>query len=81
MTKGNAMGYIRMIRSGGFLYTSNSIKFVPDLQNIQKFEELVAKEKLSPETIEAAKYERCVSFRFSFLLIEKQVNNFKQIVE
>jgi len=52
---GNAMGYIRMIRSGGLLYTSNSIKFVPDLQNIPKFEEFVTKERLSPETIESAK--------------------------
>jgi WASH complex subunit 7 len=29
---GNAMGFIRMIRSGGFHYVSNAIKFVPDLQ-------------------------------------------------
>jgi len=52
---GNAMGYIRMIRSGGLLYTSNAIKFVPDLQEIIKFEELVTKENLSPETVEAAR--------------------------
>jgi hypothetical protein len=45
-----------MIRSGGFTYISNAIKFVPDLQDIVNFEELVTKENLSPETIEAAKY-------------------------
>jgi len=52
---GNAMGYIRMIRSGGFQYVSNAIKFVPDLQDIITFEELVAKERLSSETQQAAK--------------------------
>jgi len=52
---GNAMGYIRMIRSGGMNFTSNAIKFVPDLQRIVKFEDLVGKEKLSTETAEASK--------------------------
>ncbi len=52
---GNAMGYIRMIRSGGFQYVSNAIKFVPDLQDIPSFEELVSKEKLSDEAQQAAK--------------------------
>ncbi len=49
------MGYIRMIRSGGFHYISNAIKFVPDLQDIIAFEEFVKKENLSNETAEAAK--------------------------
>eukprot|EP01113_Clastostelium_recurvatum_P020853 TRINITY_DN2468_c0_g1_i2.p1 TRINITY_DN2468_c0_g1~~TRINITY_DN2468_c0_g1_i2.p1 ORF type:complete len:1156 (+),score=429.18 TRINITY_DN2468_c0_g1_i2:487-3468(+) len=52
---GNAMGYIRLVRSGGLHYISNAIKFVPDLQNISKFEELVTKEGLSPETTTASK--------------------------
>lgn len=47
---GNAMGYVRMIRSGGLLYCSNAIKFVPDLKNIVDFEDLVAKERLAAET-------------------------------
>eukprot|EP01117_Protostelium_nocturnum_P006288 TRINITY_DN2269_c0_g1_i2.p1 TRINITY_DN2269_c0_g1~~TRINITY_DN2269_c0_g1_i2.p1 ORF type:complete len:1054 (+),score=430.50 TRINITY_DN2269_c0_g1_i2:224-3385(+) len=50
---GNAMGYIRMIRSGGFGYISNAIKFVPDLQDILNFEEM--SKNLSPESIQASK--------------------------
>jgi WASH complex subunit 7 len=52
---GNAMGYIRMLRSGGFQYISNAIKFVPDLQEIVPFTEMAEKESLSSETVEAAK--------------------------
>eukprot|EP01114_Cavostelium_apophysatum_P015887 TRINITY_DN4419_c1_g1_i1.p1 TRINITY_DN4419_c1_g1~~TRINITY_DN4419_c1_g1_i1.p1 ORF type:complete len:1166 (-),score=413.58 TRINITY_DN4419_c1_g1_i1:31-3102(-) len=52
---GNAMGYIRMIRSGGFSYVSNAIKFVPDLQDILPFEGLCRKDGLSEETSEAAR--------------------------
>jgi len=52
---GNAMGYIRMVRSGGLYYTSNAIKFVPDLQNVVKFEDLVSGENLSYATQNAAK--------------------------
>eukprot|EP00727_Mastigamoeba_balamuthi_P006130 m51a1_g2136 hypothetical protein (1117) ;mRNA; f:1715146-1719480 len=52
---GNVMGYIRMIRSGGLLYCADAIQFVPDLRNIVNFAELVSKEKLSPESVEAAK--------------------------
>jgi len=52
---GNAMGYIRMIRSGGLYYTSNAIKFIPDLQEIVSFEELSKKENLSQHTTDAAK--------------------------
>jgi len=53
---GNAMGYIRLVRSGGLLFTSNSIKFVPDLSNIAKFGELAKKANLSKETIDACMY-------------------------
>jgi len=53
---GNAMGYIRLVRSGGLHYISNAIKFVPDLQNITKYEELFSKENLSTEAVAAAKY-------------------------
>lgn len=52
---GNAMGYIRMLRSGGFNFISNAIKFVPDLQEIVPFSDMAEKEKLSFETQEAAK--------------------------
>eukprot|EP00033_Pygsuia_biforma_P003806 GCRY01004171.1.p1 GENE.GCRY01004171.1~~GCRY01004171.1.p1 ORF type:complete len:1139 (-),score=210.05 GCRY01004171.1:215-3631(-) len=52
---GNAMGFIRMIRSGGIHHIANAIKFVPNLQKIVNFEELVSREKLSAETVDAAK--------------------------
>eukprot|EP01104_Vermistella_antarctica_P012640 TRINITY_DN3700_c0_g2_i4.p1 TRINITY_DN3700_c0_g2~~TRINITY_DN3700_c0_g2_i4.p1 ORF type:complete len:921 (-),score=299.85 TRINITY_DN3700_c0_g2_i4:108-2870(-) len=52
---GNAMGYIRMVRSGGFEYLSNAIRFVPDLRNITKFEDLCSKDGLHSETINAAR--------------------------
>lgn len=53
---GNAMGFVRMVRSGGFSYTSNAIRFIPDLQNIKaEFEELIMRDGLACETQEAAK--------------------------
>ncbi|CAB3987009.1 WASH complex subunit 4-like, partial [Paramuricea clavata] len=52
---GNAMGYIRMVRSGGLHCVSNAIRFVPDLEDIISFDELVKDEGLSDETQEAAK--------------------------
>ncbi|XP_033098788.1 WASH complex subunit 4-like isoform X2 [Anneissia japonica] len=51
---GNAMGYIRMIRSGGLRCCSNAIRFVPDVDDIINFEELCAVENLSEETQNAA---------------------------
>jgi hypothetical protein len=53
---GNAMGYVRMVRSGGFNNVSNGIKFVPDLENILPFDELTPKDKVSSETVEAARF-------------------------
>jgi len=52
---GNAMGYIRMIRSGGLHYVSNAVRFVPDLEDIVSFEELTSEAKLGDETTGAAK--------------------------
>ncbi|XP_078343242.1 WASH complex subunit 4-like [Oculina patagonica] len=52
---GNAMGYIRMIRSGGLHCCSNAIRFVPDLEDIVSFEELVTEENLSEESQQASK--------------------------
>nr|XP_006817005.1 PREDICTED: WASH complex subunit 7-like [Saccoglossus kowalevskii] len=51
---GNAMGYIRMIRSGGLHCCSNAIRFVPDLEDIVNFEELVTEENMSVEVKAAA---------------------------
>ncbi|XP_070557659.1 WASH complex subunit 4-like isoform X2 [Ptychodera flava] len=52
---GNAMGYIRMIRSGGLHCCSNAIRFVPDLEDIVNFEELVTEESMSSEAKSAAR--------------------------
>ena len=51
------MGYIRMIRSGGLHCCSNAIRFVPDLDDIVTFEELVAEAGQLDECTAAA---RCV---------------------
>ncbi|XP_063053067.1 WASH complex subunit 4 [Engraulis encrasicolus] len=51
---GNAMGYVRMIRSGGLHCCSSAIRFVPDLEDIVNFEEAVKEEGLSEETLKAA---------------------------
>lgn len=52
---GNAMGYIRMIRSGGLHCCSNAIRFIPDIEDIMSFEELCKEESLSTECQTAAK--------------------------
>lgn len=52
---GNAMGYIRMVRSGGLHCCSNAIRFVPDLETIIAFEDLVTEEHLSDEAQAAAR--------------------------
>lgn len=54
---GNAIGYVRMIRSGGLNYCSNSIRFVPDLDDIVEFEQYTKelKQNLSEQTNLAAK--------------------------
>ena len=54
---GNTMGYVRMIKAGGLHFLSNSIRFVPDLDDIPNFEQLVIDEALdaSKEAIEASK--------------------------
>ncbi|MCJ8735992.1 hypothetical protein PDJAM_G00253750 [Pangasius djambal] len=57
---GNAMGYVRMIRSGGLHCCSSAIRFVPDLEDIVNFEELVKEEGLTEETQKAASVLDCV---------------------
>lgn len=50
------MGYVRTIRSGGLHFVSSSIRFVPDLDDLQNFESISRQEGLDdPETLEAAK--------------------------
>ena len=55
MDAGNAMGYVRMIRSGGLHCCSNAIQFIPDLEDIEKFEDMVAEDQLSAECQRAAR--------------------------
>jgi len=50
---GNAMGYVRMIRSGGLLHTSNAIKFVPDIEGVVKFTSLFLPESAAVVSEEA----------------------------
>ncbi|CAI8002431.1 WASH complex subunit 4 [Geodia barretti] len=52
---GNAMGYIRMIRSGGLHCCSNAIRFVPDLEDIVEFGEMVQKADMPSEAVTASK--------------------------
>eukprot|EP01087_Luapelamoeba_hula_P010422 TRINITY_DN2761_c0_g1_i4.p1 TRINITY_DN2761_c0_g1~~TRINITY_DN2761_c0_g1_i4.p1 ORF type:complete len:775 (-),score=117.22 TRINITY_DN2761_c0_g1_i4:17-2341(-) len=55
---GNAMGYVRMIRSGGLFFTSNAVKFIPDLQDIHSFRTIITDDSDHPlpeHTQEAAK--------------------------
>lgn len=52
---GNAMGYVRMIRSGAMNYTANAIRFVPDLRRLPRFEELCAQAGLPADTLQAAR--------------------------
>ena len=53
---GNAMGYVRMIRSGGLHFVSNSIRFIPNIENeAPNFEELATLESMAKESIESGK--------------------------
>jgi len=59
---GNAMGYIRMIRSGGLHCCSNAIRFVPDLEDIVSFEELVTPGGPPEEAVASARWEVAMTF-------------------
>jgi WASH complex subunit 7 len=50
---GNAMGYIRMLRSGGLRYCSNATAFIPDLSEESSFEERAKEAELPQETTSA----------------------------
>jgi WASH complex subunit 7 len=84
---GNALGYVRMVRAGGLRYISDAIKFVPDLEGIENFEELVQAEKqeqgvpLSAETEQAAKnlYQICTNFSQKFAEGSDYFKNLEQV--
>uniref|UniRef100_A0A8B9Q329 WASH complex subunit 7 n=1 Tax=Apteryx owenii TaxID=8824 RepID=A0A8B9Q329_APTOW len=71
---GNAMGYVRMIRSGGLHCCSSAIRFVPDLEDIVNFEELVKEEGLSEETQKAARYLNIVNSKANFKYFSSYLN-------
>ena len=52
---GNALGYVRMIRSGGLRYCSNATAFIPDLSAQPNFEEHAKESELPPATVAACK--------------------------
>ena len=35
---GNALGYVRMVRSASMFYCSEAVKYLPDFEDIIKFE-------------------------------------------
>lgn len=51
---GNAIGLVRMIRSGGIHCCSNAIRFIADVDDIVTFTDLCEDEKLSSETVSGA---------------------------
>lgn len=52
---GNIMGYVRLVRSGGIEASSQSLAFLPDLDDVPSFVPLAKDAHLSDESIEAAK--------------------------
>lgn len=51
---GNAMGYVRMIRSGGRHCCSDATMFLPDLENVEHFKPLCEENQLGPKTLESS---------------------------
>lgn len=39
LSLGNALGYVRMIKSGGLNFCSIATSFIPDLEKVMQFEE------------------------------------------
>ena len=54
-SSGNAMGYIRMIRSGGLHCCSSAIRFIPDLEDIVAFDDLSKDTQVSQDIKTSAK--------------------------
>ncbi|XP_076057621.1 strumpellin and WASH-interacting protein [Oratosquilla oratoria] len=51
---GNAMGYVRLVRSGGLHCASNAAWFIPDLEDIASFTQLCEEAPVCSETKKAA---------------------------
>lgn len=50
---GNAMGYVRMIRSGGRHCCSDAIMFLPKLEKVESFKNIYELNDLTPKTIQS----------------------------
>ncbi|OQS00393.1 hypothetical protein THRCLA_05958, partial [Thraustotheca clavata] len=78
---GNALGYVRMVRSAGMNYCSNAIKFVPDLNKRNfEFAPCVQDPVLSKETVVAAQNLDTALFNLSKNFSEDN-NYFKVLVQ
>lgn len=51
---GNAMGYVRMIRSGGRHCCSDATMFLPNLDNVESFKQISEEHNLGPKTIQSS---------------------------
>ena len=52
---GNALGYVRLVRSGGLRHIGESIAYVPDLRDTNSFAEMAEEELMSAEAIRASR--------------------------
>lgn len=77
---GNALGYVRLIRSGGLRYFSNACSFIPNLKQIVDFDSLSSSENFSPACKEAAANLNNVVTNMSHNIAEG-TNYFKLLVD
>merc|ERR1719419_2068188 len=82
---GNALGYVRMIRSGGLQYVSEATQYLPDIYDIPKFTSNVENlsEGLSSSSAENSNYYRPLVDAFQSVLRVKQnehLDNFVGII-
>ena len=77
---GNALGYVRMVRSGGLYYTSQAIQYVPDVDDISIFYEQANSANLSNETLNSAQNLDTILNRLSNTFAEG-VDYFDMLVE
>lgn len=52
---GNAIGYVRLVRSGCLHCISSATQFIPDLQQVTSFEEMCQTDKIHDRTVDAAR--------------------------
>ena len=70
---GNALGYVRMVRSASMYYCSEAVKYLPDFDDLVSFEECAGEGLRAPvETDDGAG-----EFFVSYVCIVVRANNFK----